>query len=181
MYPSFPGTAGISSVCLFYQERTFLFAFGMDEDLMLIRRRKSVESPCQYCTSFSSLDFFFFVLTISSARSKVLKNTNIRGLIANLWRLHEDVNWCLNTSCSSGDKWLFCQLNEPKWKAWLIETTFGFDLPLSKAKLNVLCLISFFLDRKTFHQDRIERKEFFNAAKCLGKNGLLWIPLGIIS
>ena len=64
------------------------------------KKKKSVESICQYCTSFS-FSLFFFVLTISSARSKVPENTNIRGLIANLWRLNEDVNWCLNTSCSS--------------------------------------------------------------------------------
>ena len=40
----------------------------------------------------------------------------------------------------------------------------------------------FFLDRKTFGQDRMEWmewKEFLNAAKCLGKNRLLCILLGI--
>lgn len=88
--------------CLFVLSRKNfpLFTFGMDEDLMLIRRRKVLNQFVNTALLFP-LDFFFFVLTISSARSKVPENTNIRGLIANLWRLHEDVNWCLNTSCSS--------------------------------------------------------------------------------
>ena len=55
----------------------------MDEDLMLVRRRKVLNQFVNTALLFP-LDFFFFVLTISSARSKVPENTNIRGLIVNL-------------------------------------------------------------------------------------------------
>ena len=61
----------------------FNFTFGMDEDLMLVRRRKVLNQFVNTALLFP-LNFFFFVLTISSARSKVPENTNIRGLIANL-------------------------------------------------------------------------------------------------
>lgn len=86
-------------VC-FIKKELFSLCFWDGWGFNAHKKKKSVESICQYCTSFP-LDFFFFVLTISSARSKVPENTNIRGLIKDLWRLHEDVNWCLNTSCSS--------------------------------------------------------------------------------
>lgn len=100
MYPSFLGTAGIFFFFVLSRKNFPLLTFGMDEDLLLIRRRKVLNQFVNTALLFP-LDFFFFVLTIPSARSKVPESTNIRGLIVNLWRVNEDINWYLNTSCSS--------------------------------------------------------------------------------
>lgn len=94
----FSGTAGISSVCLFYQEKN-LSCFWDGWGFNAHKKKKSVESICQYCTSFS-LDFFLLVLTISVQEAKFLKIPILEDSL----RIFEDsmrTNWCLNTSCSS--------------------------------------------------------------------------------
>lgn len=63
---------------------------------------------------------------------------------------------------------IILQVELPKNEQLGSSTLFAFVLPSPNTKFNVLFLF-FFLDRKTFGQDKIEWKEFLNAAKCLEK------------
>lgn len=77
------------------------------------------------------------------------------------------------------EKWLFCRPNEPKWKAWLVETIICFDLPLPKAKLNVLCLI-FLPGEKDIPPRQDWAKGIFQCSKVFGKKWTFVNPTGTL-